>query len=112
MRRKRRGKYNGSGFDAVYHRSSRDYDKVYAKFRKIVRKRDKNKCQMPGCKAKKELQVHHVMLWADCPNLRYEPRNGILLCKKCHQFIKNKEHHYIELFTRIVNEKYDNNPRQ
>ena len=39
----------------------RDYsDPIYKDFRKSVLKRDKFKCQMPGCKNKKNLQVHHI----------------------------------------------------
>jgi hypothetical protein len=106
-----RKKYNGSGWSSARHRSDRGYEgKAYTDFRKIVRKRDKNKCQMPGCRGRKRLQVHHIIRWTDSPHLRYEERNGILLCKNCHDLIKNQEAYYIELFSRIVEQKYNDNP--
>ncbi len=89
-------------------KDERLYDENYKKFLKIVKKRDKYTCCMPDCHSKKRLQVHHILRWADCPTLRYEPTNGITLCKCCHEKIKNQEHIYIELFNRIVTEKYDN----
>jgi 5-methylcytosine-specific restriction endonuclease McrA len=103
---KRRKPYNGSGYSHHRKETRPEYYKIYDSFRKIVRKRDKQTCQMPGCGCKKKLQVHHILRWADAPHLRYEERNGILLCKDCHDLIKNKEHFYIEMFTRIVEQKY------
>lgn len=103
------------GWNDGHYRSrkdSRNYDEKYAKFRKEVRKRDKNHCQMPGCQARKALEVHHILRWADCPHLRYEIRNGISLCKSCHDSIKNCEELYIELFTKIVERlMHDSNKR-
>lgn len=84
----------------------RDYnDPVYRKFRKDVIKRDKGKCQMPGCKASKFLQVHHVSKWSGASALRYEVSNGITLCKRCHNQITGKETHYENLFREIINGK-------
>lgn len=81
----------------------RDYsDPVYKKFRLDVLKRDRFKCQMPGCKSKKNLNVHHINPWSKASSLRYDISNGITLCNKCHQFITGKEHHYINLFREIV----------
>lgn len=67
----------------------------------MVRKRDKGKCQMPGCRRRGQ-QVHHIARWADNILLRYEPSNGILLCRICHKSISKKESFYIELFRDIV----------
>ncbi len=74
-------------------------------FRKEVRKRDKN-CQMPGCGSYVKLQVHHVIRWATNYLLRYNVKNGILLCRKCHDKIKNKEGYYAQLFIDIIKRKY------
>lgn len=98
-----------TGWDNQKSRSkSLDDYKVLKKFKKAVRARDKT-CRMPGCKSKEYCQVHHILRWADCPRLRYEPKNGILLCKSCHNSIKGKESNYIELFLKIVERSYDNN---
>lgn len=82
----------------------RIYDKAYAQFRKSVRKRDKNRCRMPNCGSKYRLQVHHIRKWATNWALRYDVKNGITLCSKCHRSISGKEHHYELLFLRIINE--------
>ena len=67
----------------------RNYDDpVYKDFRIKVLKRDKFKCKMPGCKNKKNLQVHHISKWSGASALRYEISNGITLCRYCHKSIK------------------------
>lgn len=79
------------------------YTKEYNEWRKKVLKRDKYKCQMPNCIApRKRVQVHHIIRYADSSYLRLEPKNGICLCRKHHDEIKDKEHHYIKLFVDIV----------
>lgn len=84
---------------------SRDYnDPVYRQFRRDVIKRDKGKCQMPGCNKKRFLQVHHISKWSGASSLRYEISNGITLCRHCHQSITGKESHYEKLFREIINE--------
>lgn len=65
-------------------------------------KRDKKRCQMPGCKSKKRIQAHHVERWADSYSLRFEVSNLITLCKECHDSIKDKELHYAPLFRSIL----------
>jgi 5-methylcytosine-specific restriction endonuclease McrA len=102
-KRDKYNKYNAS-WRANADRSRND--PLYKKFCWEIRKRDKYKCNMPGCSSKSLLQVHHIIRWADSPHLRYEPRNAILLCRKCHDSIKNKEVYYIEMFMRIIEEKY------
>ena len=64
----------------------RNYDDPnYKKFRTEVLKRDKFKCRMPNCKSKKNLNVHHIQAWSNASTLRFEPSNGITLCKKVSQ---------------------------
>lgn len=82
---------------------NRNYDDpAYKKFRIDVLKRDKFKCQMPGCKSKKNLNVHHIKTWAGASSLRYEKSNGITLCRYCHKSITGKESHYEQLFREII----------
>lgn len=84
----------------------RNYDNQdYQKFRLAVLKRDAFTCQMPTCKKRTNLNVHHIKTWAKASSLRYEPANGICLCKQCHQSINGKEHHYEKLFREIIDEK-------
>lgn len=77
-------------------------DPAYGQFRKDVLKRDHYKCMMPNCNCKRSLQVHHIKKWASASSLRYDPSNGITLCRKCHNSIKGKEHHYESLFRNII----------
>lgn len=86
----------------------RDYqDPNYKQFRSKVLKRDKHTCQMCQSKIRKNLQVHHIMTWAHASTLRYDPSNGICLCKTCHEDVTGKEVHYQNYFLSLVlkNEK-------
>ncbi len=85
-----------------YHNNGRDSPE-YNEFRNKVLKRDKYKCQMPGCKKRKyKLQVHHIIPYGRSVYLRVESANGITLCKKHHDEIKGKESFFIQLFSKIV----------
>ena len=84
----------------------RDYnDPDYKKFRMSVLKRDCFKCQMPNCRHIKDLHVHHIKTWSNASALRFEPSNGITLCRHCHKSITGKETHYENLFREIINGK-------
>lgn len=80
-------------------------DPDYKKFRISVLKRDGFKCQMPSCNNKNNLNVHHIKKWSSASSLRYEPSNGITLCRYCHKLITGKETHYENMFMEIINGK-------
>lgn len=80
-------------------------DPVYKQARLACLKRDKRKCQMPGCKARKKLQSHHIRKWSTSSSLRFEVSNLITLCKDHHSSIRGQEDHYIPLFEDIVRGK-------
>jgi len=83
--------------------AKRDYnDPIYKAWRVKVFQRDKFKCQYPGCKCKSKLNAHHIIRWADAPFLRFEPSNGITLCRQHHDMIKGAENSYMQLFSEIV----------
>jgi len=42
------------------------------------------------------------MTWADAGTLRFDPGNGITLCKTCHKEITGKEVHFQSSFLAIV----------
>jgi 5-methylcytosine-specific restriction endonuclease McrA len=78
-------------------------DPTYRNWRKQVLKRDKYKCQMPGCKRKgKRMQTHHIRKWSAASSLRYEVSNGITLCWDCHKEVNKKEHLYERMFLEII----------
>lgn len=81
-------------------------DIEYRKWTAAVRKRDGNRCQMPGCTHPNtnRLQTHHIQMWAHAPYLRYQVMNGISLCVTCHKKIRGSESHWMATFTRIVGE--------
>lgn len=79
--------------------------KEYWEWRNGVIARDKCKCQYPGCRRKKNLQVHHIIRWADCYELRYSINNGITLCRICHRKVTKNEYIYSDLFKSIINAK-------
>ena len=84
----------------------RNYDDpVYKDWRLAVYKRDKFRCQMPGCKSKSRIQAHHIRKWSTASALRYELDNGITLCRNCHDGISKAEEHYESLFIEIVRGK-------
>ena len=81
--------------------NKRELNPAYNIFRSAVRKRDKNRCQFPGCK-KAGREVHHIIKYADSNYLKHEVDNGILLCKDHHEDVKGKEGHYVKTFSDIV----------
>ena len=51
------------------------------------------------------LNVHHIMKWSSASSLRYDPDNGITLCKNCHDDITGKETYYMSYFLEKINAK-------
>lgn len=54
----------------------------YKRWRADVFQKDGYKCQ--SCGTRKDLQAHHIIPWRKDKSLRYEPSNGMTLCRKCH----------------------------
>lgn len=77
-------------------------DPIYKDWRQKVCKRDRHKCQMPGCGYKKFLQAHHIRRWSSASILRFDIDNGITLCKSCHKEVTGHEQQYEYLFSEIV----------
>lgn len=84
----------------------RNYDDpVYAEWRKRIFKRDKHKCQMPGCGYKRALNAHHIVKWSSAAYLRFDEDNGITLCYRCHKKVTGSEEYYAPLFMDLVRDK-------
>ena len=73
---------------------------LYKKWRNMVMELNKGKhgllkhyiCQKCKCKRKttRSLHSHHIFSWKKYPKLRYESKNGVVLCKKCHMSFHTK----------------------
>lgn len=72
----------------------------YKKWRTSVFARDKFKCKI--CQAKTGLQAHHILRWADYPELRYDINNGITLCPAHHPRKVAEEKRLIPTFRELV----------
>ena len=83
--------------------TQRNYeDPNYKKWRKEVYRRDGFKCRWPNCKARRGLNAHHIKTWAHYPGLRFEPNNGITLCRRHHKQIQGMEDAYEAVFLKIL----------
>jgi len=51
-----------------------------------VRLKAGNKCEVLGCNATKKINAHHIENYNSHPLLRYNLKNGVALCPKCHRF--------------------------
>jgi len=84
----------------------RDWDDPqYKEWRQKIYRRDKYSCRMPSCGRKgfkNRIQAHHIKRWADFPELRFDPNNGITLCRRCHDMISKMEQAYESLFLDIL----------
>lgn len=78
----------------------------YNLIRKKVLARDNHRCQMPGCKRKRKLEVHHIIKYSTHHHLRCEERNLIVLCRGCHNKLRNKEILFAPMLIDIVGKKY------
>ncbi len=65
----------------------------YRQWRKSVFERDKYTCQVCGDNKGGNLRAHHIKRYSEFPELRYDVKNGITLCDKCH----NKVHSQLDI---------------
>jgi hypothetical protein len=64
---------------------------AYRKWRDAVNERDKHECQECGIFCEKGNKVsHHLVDFADRPDLGYLVENGITLCRPCHARIHSE----------------------
>lgn len=71
------------------HRAPRDVTKVN-QWRRRVFERDKYTCKRCGYDKGKILRAHHLAMWSQFPELRYELSNGLTLCDECHKWVHSK----------------------
>ena len=72
-------------------------------WRLSVFERDKFLCQMPDCdKIKRDINSHHIKPFLAFPELRFDTKNGITLCEKCHRRTYKNERKFENLFIEII----------
>jgi hypothetical protein len=69
----------GSTTDAVPMRAEQD---IPPRVRRFVWRRDGGRCQTPGCRSARGLEVHHIVRRADGGS--HDPSNMRLQCSACH----------------------------
>ena len=63
----------------------------YAIWRNEIYKRDRWTCRMCGKKCGKDIIAHHLKLFSEFPELRFDVDNGITLCRSCHKKIHDAD---------------------
>lgn len=72
----------------------------YKEWRMSIFSRDNFECKI--CKEKVGIQAHHILKWADYPELRYDINNGITLCLAHHPRKVAEEKRLIPTFKELV----------
>lgn len=67
----------------------------YKDWRLAVYTKDGFACVGCGDNKGHNLQAHHIMSFADYPDLRFDVSNGVTLCKQCHAKLHPKLKNYI-----------------
>ena len=74
----------------------------YREWRKSVFTRDNYKCRIADGNCKGQLQPHHILIWAEYPELRYVINNGITLCQAHHPRKRAEEKRLEPTFRELV----------
>lgn len=78
----------------------------YKHWRIQIFRRDFFTCQMNECGYKgKNIEAHHITTVQDNPELIFDLKNGITLCRPCHFLTRYKEKDFARVFTDIVSSK-------
>lgn len=78
------------------------HDPLVKQWRMEVKKRDNFSCRIADIKCNGRLEVHHILRWADYPELRYEINNGITLCHYHHPRKVVEEKRLVPTFQELV----------
>lgn len=88
------GKYlsrTEDGYYRITHWSDNQRNTMtYKIWREAVLDRDVYKCC--ACGSRENLHAHHIKPFAEYPDKRFDVRNGITLCDKCHRAIHKMMH--------------------
>lgn len=77
-------------------------DKLFGKF---IKQRDGHACQWPGCdRYDLDLQCHHLIT-RTYRKTRFEPDNGITLCRAHHMFVTHRPLENLDFAFSIIGEE-------
>lgn len=79
-------------------------DGRYREWMISVKMRDSWKCKINNSDCNGRLESHHILNWADYPELRYEINNGITLCHAHHPRKREDEAKLSPFFQSLVAE--------
>lgn len=57
---------------------------------RLIKRRDDYTCQKCWIRKPKGMHAHHIAPFSEAPELRYDPKNGLTLCKSCHDAIHGR----------------------
>lgn len=77
-------------------------DMAYKEWRKNVWIRDGFKCQMPDSLCSGRIEAHHILVWSEYVELRYDVNNGITLCHAHHPRRRAEEKRLVPKFQELV----------
>lgn len=77
-------------------------DSAYREWRKQVWLRDNFACKIANPDCVGRIEAHHILVWKDYPELRYEVNNGITLCHFHHPRKRNDEIRLSPYFQELV----------
>jgi len=80
---------------------------AYKDWHLSVKKRDGWKCMVADNFCNGRVESHHIYVWKDYPDKRYDIENGITLCRKHHQDVRSRETENIGRFVMILVQKYE-----
>jgi len=82
----------------------------FKQFMRQVWARDRGRCLRCGAGGK--LEIHHVLPVRAAPLLLLDHHHACLLCKSCHDLMRNKEHRYRAALMRKIKAKESNDNRK
>jgi hypothetical protein len=77
-------------------------DSAYREWRHLVWSRDKFKCKIANKDCCGRIEAHHILIWSEHPDLRYEVNNGITLCHFHHPRKRQEERDLIPTFISLL----------
>ncbi len=86
----------------------------YKEWKIAVLARDGGKCRLcekDGTINRKKLQIHHIIPYSIRPDLEFNIDNGVAICKKHHDLMRNKEDEWAEQLAKLIGKPLLSTPK-